>query len=742
VSTPFEPIQTAVITWVDGLPYANTYADIYFSADNGLQEAMHVFIEGNQLVERWQALSCHLSRSQGNLSRRRSAACPRNPENTLRNREDMFSSPRFVIGETGFGTGLNFLLAWSVWDRVAPPDARLHFISCEKHPLSLTDLQQCLALWPTLADYAAALLDAYPVLTPGYHRLVFDEGRVTLDLMLGDALVCYQDRLLCGDPKLEQKLRRDHVDAWFLDGFSPNKNPDMWSDALCATLFQLSRQGTTFSTFSAAGMVKQALRSAGFEVNKRPGHGKKREMLVGSLVGTSPNQPSIKRKTPWHVAPAQPIKHQLAIVIGAGLSGCFMAYALAQRGWKVRLLDQQSTVGQGASGNHRSILFPNVSAYRAPITELMLSAFLYASRFYQQCIKRWPVGDFSGILQLIREKKTGKTQADLAQWLLAYPELGRLVDAATASDLSGVEVSSAGIFIPMAGWIDSPALCERLVQHPSIQFFPNTDVQSLEKDSSDQWIVAGHAAEVVVIANGHAANRFSQTKHLDIQSLRGQMTGIQASQQSRELLIPLCGDGHILPQIDGIHAIGATFRPIASNENYNLRKDLSGVVARHEAIQRAKLRLSGLLRASQRRNLQVHCGCLSSDDDENYSKIKTLSAQLDLSNTVMSHWAGTRGAALDHLPFVGPVADAALFSETFAFLSADSRRWLPSAGAYLNGLYIATGFGSRGLTTIPLCAEYLAGLINHEPTRLPQHLVQSISPARFLHRNIIRRYLC
>ncbi len=659
---PFEPIQTAVITWVDGLPYANAYEDIYFSVDNGLQEAMHVFIEGNRLVERWQALS----------------------------------SPRFVIGETGFGTGLNFLLAWSVWDRVAPPDARLHFISCEKHPLSLSDLQQCLALWPTLADYAAALLDAYPVLTPGYHRLIFAEGRVTLDLMLGDALGCYQDRLLCGDLKLEQELRRDYVDAWFLDGFSPNKNPEMWSDALYATLFQLSKQGTTFSTFSAAGMVKQALRSAGFEVNKRPGYGKKREMLVG-FVGTPPTQTSIKRKTPWHVALPQHIKHQQAIVIGAGLSGCFTAYALAQRGWQVRLLDQQSTVGQGASGNHRSILFPNVSAYRAPITELMLSAFLYASRFYQQYIKRWPVGDFSGILQLIREQKTEQTQADLAAWLLAYPELGQCVDAATASDLSGVDVSSGGIFIPMAGWIDSPALCERLIQHPGIQLFPNTDVQSLEHISSDHWHVAGHDASVVVIANGHTANRFSQTKHLDIQSLRGQMTGIQASQKSRELRIPLCGEGHILPHTNGIHAIGATFG-----------KDFQDT------------------------------GCLSSDDDENYSKINTLSAQLELSNRVLSHWAAVRGAAIDHLPFVGPVADATLFSETFASLSGDAKRWIPSGGAYLNGLYIASGFGARGLTTIPLSAEYLASLINHEPSPLPQHLVQAVSPARFLHRNILR----
>lgn len=628
-----------------------------------------MFIEGNRLVERWATLP---------------SSC-------------------FVIGEIGFGAGVNFLLAWSVWNRIAPAGARLHFISCEKHPLSLTDLQQCLALWPELDVYAAALLDAYPVLTPGYHRLVFDEGRVTLDLMLGDALNCYQDRLLCGDLKLEQTLRRDHVDAWFLNDLSFNKNSDMWLGSLCSTLFQLSTQGTTLSSSSVEDMVKQAFRSAGFIVHKQSGYGKKREMLYGSVADeamSAQHYPSARKpKTPWHVAPRQQIKHQKAIVIGAGLAGCFTAYALAQRGWQVHLLDKQSTVGQGASGNRHSILFPNLSAYRAPLTELMLSSFLYASRLYQQFIKRWPLGNFSGILQLMSKQKSAQTQADLAAWLLAYPELGEYVDATTASDRIGIDISTEGIFIPMAGWLDMPALCERLIQHPGIQFFPNTAIQSFEKDRSENWQVAAHVAPVVVIASGYAANQLSQTRDLDIQLLRGQMTTIQASQKSRELLIPLCGEGHILPHTNGIHAIGATF----SKDFYDVE-------------------------------------CSSKDDDENYAKITKLAAELNLSKTVVSHWMGIRGAALDHMPFVGPVADEQVFLKTFASLSGDANRWIPSGGNYHNGLYIATGFGARGLTTIPLCAEYLAGLINHEPSCLPQGMVQAMSPARFLHRNILRAH--
>lgn len=649
MSTPFTPIKTAKITWRDGLPHSSTYEDIYFSSSNGLQEAMHVFVEGNRLIERWQGLA-----------------------------EDAV----FTIGETGFGTGLNFLLAWSIWDRTAPPNARLHFITCEQHPLSLTDLRQCLALWPELTHYAEMLFATYPVLTPGFHQLELDNGRVTLHLMLGDALSCYQERLLCGDAKLEQSLRRDVVDAWFLDGFSPQKNQDMWTEQLFGTIAQLSKHGTTLSTFSVAGFVQRGLRSAGFTVAKKPGYAQKREMLIGHWHQLPPRL--FKPKTPWHVATQQCVDNKQAIVVGAGLAGCCVAYSLARRGWHVTVLDSHSTVAQGASGNHRTILFPMTSAYRAPLTEYMLTAFLYASRFYQQCIKRWSVGDFSGILQFSRATKKPKAEADLAKWLLAYPELGRLVDAQQASELSGVECHSGGVFIPNTGWIDSPLLCERLIQQAGIRFIPNTSVDSLYYDAG-QWSIAGHTAPVVVLANGFSANQFIQTRHLSIQAIRGQMTEIKASEHSSKQKIPLCGDGHIVPQHGGVHAIGATYGPMLQDK---------------------------------------------SDDAINVATIQNLPAQLNISNQVMSHWEGIRGATTDHLPLVGAIADASLFVDRFKSLHRDRNRWVASGGDYLQGLFIASGFASRGVTTIPISAEYLAGLINNDPSCLPRHLVQAISPAR------------
>ncbi len=229
--------STANITWRNGLPYANAFDDVYFSSDNGLEETGYVFIGGNHLIPRWQTLK----------------------------------QPDFCIIETGFGTGLNFLCAAQHWLIHAPENATLQFISTEKYPLTLADLQQALQQWPQLNEYRHALLSNYPrLLAEGYCQLY--HGRVQLKLCLGDAL---------------QQLSQLNTtaDAWFLDGFAPAKNPDMWQDALFNEMARLSKPKASFATFTSAGAVRRGLSAAGFQVTKRPGFGKKREMLTGIYAG-------------------------------------------------------------------------------------------------------------------------------------------------------------------------------------------------------------------------------------------------------------------------------------------------------------------------------------------------------------------------------------------------------------------------------------------------------------------------
>ncbi len=227
----------AKLEWRDGQPYASTFQDVYFSSDNGLLETDYVFLQGNALQSRWQTLN----------------------------------TPHFTIAETGFGTGLNFLSAIKLWLEVAPATAMLHYISTEKHPLSLQDLTSALALWPTLAEFSDHLLENYEKLLQGNQALDLFQNRVCLSLLVGDATT---------------QLRQIHgaVDAWFLDGFSPAKNPDMWQTELFQQMARLSAVGSTFATFTSAGHVRRNLAAAGFNTQKRAGFGKKREMLQGILM--------------------------------------------------------------------------------------------------------------------------------------------------------------------------------------------------------------------------------------------------------------------------------------------------------------------------------------------------------------------------------------------------------------------------------------------------------------------------
>lgn len=216
-------------------PYSVLFQDVYYSSDDGLQETDYVFLQGNQLAQRWQQLS----------------------------------GDSFTIIETGFGTGLNFLCAAQLWLQTAPVNARLHFISVEKYPLTLPEITTALATWPTLSALSTLFLKEYPDLTQ--KNTAFFDKRVQLTLLIGDATACLSKMATAAD-------------AWFLDGFSPAKNPEMWQPTLFAQMSRLSKAGTTFATFTSAGAVRRGLQAAGFAVHKQAGFGKKREMLTGYLM--------------------------------------------------------------------------------------------------------------------------------------------------------------------------------------------------------------------------------------------------------------------------------------------------------------------------------------------------------------------------------------------------------------------------------------------------------------------------
>ena len=234
---PLEATRLALAA--DGTPMSETYGDIYHSSAGGHAQALHVFLAGNGLPERWQGREC------------------------------------FTILETGFGLGLNFLATWRAWRDDPRRCRQLHFISLEKHPLAAADLALTHAAWPELADLAAQLRRIWPPLVAGAHRREFENGRLILTLVFADAVEAV--------PTLAAA-----VDAFYLDGFSPARNPDLWSPALCRSLARLAVPGATLATWSVAGSVRRALAAAQFAVEKRRGFAHKRQMLVGRYAPKAP----------------------------------------------------------------------------------------------------------------------------------------------------------------------------------------------------------------------------------------------------------------------------------------------------------------------------------------------------------------------------------------------------------------------------------------------------------------------
>ncbi len=274
----WQPAQSAALRWTDaGAPISKSFDDVYYSQDNGLEESRHVFLQASDLPQRWRNPSCK----------------------------------QFCIGELGFGTGLNFLLTWQAWREMPPPRPDLHFLSIEKYPLTRRDLQRALSAWPTLGALAEQLIVRYPEPLAGQHRLVLEPG-VRLDVWWQDAADALSDLAGRG-----QRL----VDAWYLDGFAPNRNEAMWSPQILNAVADLSRCGASVATFTAAGHVKRNLIDAGFKISKVPGYGRKRECLRG-VIG-APGMAQVNTDlSPWDIPSYTQGRPASILVIGGGLHDC------------------------------------------------------------------------------------------------------------------------------------------------------------------------------------------------------------------------------------------------------------------------------------------------------------------------------------------------------------------------------------------------------------------------------------
>jgi len=660
---PLAALETASLDWRsdasgEDAPHSPAFDDVYFSRHDGRAETEHVFVAGNRLAERFRE----------------------------------WREPRpFVVGETGFGTGLNMLCAWACFDAHAPAGARLHLVSTEKFPLGREDLARALAAWPDLAERGEALVAQWPEPVGGVHRLWLDE-RVILDLHLGDAA----ERLA---------LLEGRVDAWFLDGFAPAKNPEMWRPELFKAMAARSRPGATFATFSCAGVVKRGLAAAGFTWHKAPGFGRKREMLCGEIA--TPPMDERRRQTPWFTSPtALPPRH--VAVIGAGIAGASTAAALARRGIAVTLIDRFARADLGST-HLQGALYVKLAADTNRQSRTYLAGFLHSRRWLAWLDPRQELWRASGVLQLARSEKE---QARQARFLANHPlpeSVVRGLDAEAASAAAGVRIDAPALDYPDAAWVRPMELCVRLAATPGVTF-RRGEVTALRQQESG-WMLemaTGEplTADQVVLAGAAETATFAQTASLPLQPVRGQLSQLTLPAGAPRLGRVVCAGGYVPPAADGVLNFGATFGPGDTD------------TGEREADHRANLE-------ELERGLPHFVAALRD-------------AGADLAPEKLTALVGVRAASSDKTPYCGPVPDADAWREEYAVLAKDATRIPETPGGHHAGLWVSAAHGSRGMASAPLCAELLASRICDEPLPLEQPLVDHLHPGRRLIRDLIQ----
>ncbi|SMF57997.1 tRNA 5-methylaminomethyl-2-thiouridine biosynthesis bifunctional protein [Alteromonadaceae bacterium Bs31] len=671
-------------------PLSPQFDDVYFSRSSGLEETRHVFLRHNHLYQRW-------SKALNNKT--------------------------FTIAETGFGTGLNFLASWAQWclSSVKSKEgeaAKLHFISVEKFPLVKADLEKTLALWPQLHNFSQQLLEHYPAQpAEGCHRLYFENGHVYLTLYFGDAAEGFSQFLpQNSEATLNTSchtlgLNKLFVDAWYLDGFAPAKNPAMWSSSLFRTMALLSNKSSTFATFTAAGAVRRGLMEAGFDIEKVPGFGRKREMLRGQFKQQNKrDKTETSRGLFWHLQPdrkrTKPI--QTALVIGGGLAGCHAAFALAKRGIKVSLLEKNQQLASEASGNRQGVLYTKLSPHAGALNKFNLAAQIYASHFYhthtldsEALIKK--CGNDCGVLHLASKDKQQQGYRDLAQRYSKTENFCQWRDREQASEVAGVTLKLPGLFVANAGWIAPQKLCEALCRHANIEVLTQCDVAAINADEHWHALDSGGKsyaqADVAIVANARDALTFQQTQYLPLRRIRGQVSHLPAPGALATLKTVLCGEGYIAPPEHGQLCLGASF---------NLNDENVELTAR--------------------------------DQEHNLANLASMLEQdiTHLSQHPLEGRVGFRTTTPDYFPIAGPVCNSAQLLQQFDQLRFNASSNIAACSPAIPGLFTLLGLGSRGIAYAPLAAEILASLIAGEALPVDQQLFLHVHPSRFLIRDLSR----
>ncbi len=654
-------ITNAQLGWNDaGTPVSDQFDDVYFSNVNGLEETRYVFLTQNHLPQRWQH----------------------------------YDQKRFVIAETGFGTGLNFLAAWQWFEkfRQQNPDAKLnslHFISFEKYPLSKVDLIKAHESWPELADYAKQLHEYYPIAVPECHRIILADGTITLDLWFGDIKDCM--------PKVPTP-DEGIVDAWFLDGFAPSKNPEMWNQDLFDGMAKLAKQDCTCATFTAAGFVRRGLIDAGFDMKKVKGFGTKREMIAGTLTQKNPHS-NIK---PWfHIEKTNNLTD--VAIIGGGIASAAIAKTLANRGISVSLYCQDKAAAQGASGNRQGAVYPLLNGEHNSVSRVFAPAFLFARQFIDQAAKTIEFDhDWCGVTQLMWDDKSTKKLNGIFKAEFSSELVTKLNEDQT-NETVGLPIDVESVSYPMGGWLSPAQLTTRLLddlaQQGKLTLRYDHKIDKLNwLNETQQWqLVSGDKVfqhQAVVVATGHLFDSFTQTESVPLGKVKGQVSHVPTNKELSKINTVLCYDGYMTPcnPNNQHHCIGASYDRSHLDQQFDPQAQVE-----------------------------------NADKLKNCLPLQSWPDSVDVSGNESRQ--GIRCVSRDHLPFIGNIGQFEAITEQYAQLSTMNEFNAPDIVQYPQ-LYSLIGLGSRGLSSAPLMAETLASQMCGDPLPLPNDVLETLHPSR------------
>lgn len=656
------------IIWRDGnVPFSPHFGDVYYNPKDGLAETRYVFLKGNNLPTAWHGLE------------------------------------NFTIGETGFGTGLNFLAAWQCWTQDPDRSKRLHFVSVEKYPLSRDDMIRAHQSWPELSEFSKQLVDIWPTETmlSGIHRFVLGDGAISLTVLIGDATPCFGDY-------------DGNIECWFLDGFAPSRNADMWHAGLFSALASASNDaGATLATFTSARIARDGLEAAGFIVTKRKGFGHKRDMITATLPAIPTDQAGLKSdEAPWFILPKVPSSCQRSVaIIGGGMAGAACAQALKQRGCNVHLFEKNSHTASAASGNAIGMLEPYLTVDHAIMGRFYEAGFRFSHRMIKRLSDAGLVeADFCGVLDMVTTAREQERQDGLLERLPDKPDLVKALNRDEASAAFGLPLPAGGLFYPNAGWVNPPSFVKALTREVHIHL--STEIMAISDHASGKILTSRDGLEhgpfdAVIIAGATESYQLAQTAWLRdcLQPVRGQISTFPESVVTHgngtdKIRCVLSHKGYITPARNGEHVLGATFS--RDDTQTDLREDDHAF----NIAQLAKV-LPDLARK------------LSPGDLDGRAAIRPITT--------------------DHLPMIGPAPDFDAFLATYPDLDKGKNYARYLNAPYHKDVYICTGFGARGLIAAPLAAEILASEICAMPLPLEKPLMHAIHPARFIIRGLKRR---